>query len=236
MTFVVSEAVAVLVAPPPVTVATLVTLGTAATPTPTIKVMGLPFAPTAAIGVTDVQVTFCPTAAHVQPTPVPDTNVKPAGSGSVTVTVPAVAAVPLLAGVMVYVPLRPTMKSPTCDFASARFASPRIVVGSLAVAVLGARPPLALALLMTVPMADAATATLSVIGLPVAPAAIGVLDVHVAACPAPVHVQPVPVADTYVKPAGIVSVTVMAPSVATGPVFETVSVYAAGWPTIKSPV
>ena len=53
--------------------------------------------PLVAIGVdVSVQVTACPTALHDQPVPVPLTNVRPAGSVSLTVMVPVVAALPPL--------------------------------------------------------------------------------------------------------------------------------------------
>src|SRR5260370_1211783 len=54
-------------------------------------------APLAAIGVAEsVQVTACPLAMHDQPVPIPLANVSPAGSVSVTVIVPVIAALPPL--------------------------------------------------------------------------------------------------------------------------------------------
>ena len=86
--------------PPPLTLAEFVTLGAAAAPTPAVSVIAL-VPPLAAMDVALVQVTSWPTAEQLHPTPVPETNVSPAGRLSVTVTVPAVAARPLLVTVSV---------------------------------------------------------------------------------------------------------------------------------------
>jgi hypothetical protein len=53
------------------------------------------------------------------------------------------------------------------------------VVGSLAVGVFEAPPPVALAVFVTLGTAAARTFTLRVIGLPLEPAGMGVVDVHV---------------------------------------------------------
>ena len=81
--------------PPPLARATLVTLGTAAAATATVRVIGLPDAP-AAMTVVLVQVTTWPAAEQVQPVPVPDTKVRPAGNVSTMVMVPEVGAVPVV--------------------------------------------------------------------------------------------------------------------------------------------
>jgi hypothetical protein len=91
------------------------------------------------------------------------------------------------------------------------------------------------ALLVTLGNAARPTATVNVIGFPLAPAAIEVVLVHVTAWPAALHVQPVPVAETYVKPVGSVSVTVTVPLEASAPVLLGVIVYTPFWPTTKLP-
>lgn len=65
------------------------------------------------------------------------------------------------------------------------------------------------------------TFTATVMALPFVPAAIAVLEVHViAAVPAPVHVQPVPMGLPFaVRPFGSVSLTVIVPEVAAFPAF-----------------
>src|SRR5258708_1857772 len=77
------------------TAAVLLTVAAASLATFTFSVMvEVPFT---AIGVpASVQVTFCPTAPHDHPVPVPLANVSPVGSVSVTVIVPVVAANPPL--------------------------------------------------------------------------------------------------------------------------------------------
>ncbi len=75
-------------------------------------------------------------------------NVKPAGSVSVTVIVPVVAAVPVLLTTIAYAPVAPTVKLPVCDFATAS-TGVSTVVGSLAVGEFVAPPPLAVAVLIT---------------------------------------------------------------------------------------
>ena len=88
----VTSAVALFVtsqSPPPATTAVFVTEGTALALGVTVSVM-LP-----GIDAVVVQVTTWPTAAHVQLTPVADTNVNPAGSVSVTVIAPLLVT-PLL--------------------------------------------------------------------------------------------------------------------------------------------
>ncbi len=83
------------------------------------------------------------------------------------------------------------------------------------------------------------TFTATVMALPLAPAAITVVDVHeIDAVPAPVHIQPVPVGlPLAVRLFGSVSVTVMVPDVATLPVFFGVIVYVAPvWPIVHGPL
>ena len=98
-------------------------------------------------------------------------------------------------------------------------------VESVAVGVLLAPPPDAPAWFTSGVPAFDATSTVSVIAEPVPPAAITVLLVQLIDCPDPLHVHPVPVAETYVIPSGSVSVTVIPPLVAPVPGLETVTVY-----------
>jgi hypothetical protein len=86
---------AVLTSPPPETVAVLVTELPADCLTVTVIVMtgNDPLLATTAVL---VQVTVCPAMEQVQPVPDAVTGVSPAGSVSVTVVVPLVAAPPML--------------------------------------------------------------------------------------------------------------------------------------------
>jgi len=79
----------------------------------------------------------------------------------------------------VYVPVAPVTNDPACDFAIASIGLPVSVVGSVAVGVLVAPPPLAVTELVTEPGAPAAL-TVNVMGLPAAPAAMGAVLVQVA--------------------------------------------------------
>src|ERR1700746_2378295 len=105
------ELLAALLSPVVDTLAVLVTLGTAAAPTLTVKVMLLlPLFP--AMGPAFVQVTTCALAARLHTVPVPLTKPSPVGSVSVTVIPPVVAVFPTLVTVKVYTPLVPTVKLP----------------------------------------------------------------------------------------------------------------------------
>jgi hypothetical protein len=228
-----SAAVAELVAPPPLTVTAFVTDPGAPTAL-TDNVMGLPFAP-AAMAVVLVQVAVCAEPLQVQPVPVAASNVKPAGSVSVTVIAPVVADVPPLLTAITYVPVAPIVKLPEWLFAIASTGL-TTVVGSVAVGKFVAPPPLAVAEFVTVAVAIAATFTISAIGVPAAPAAIAVALVHVTVCPAALHVHPVPFAALNVSPAGSVSVTVTVPDVATFPELPIAIVYVPLWPAPNDPM
>ncbi len=178
MTVVGSVAVGEFAAPPPLVVAEFVTEAGALAATLTVSVIGFPAAPTA-MTVVLVQVTDCPASLHVQPVPVAALNVKPAGSVSVTVTVPVVATFPVLLTAIVYVPVAPVTNDPVCDFAIASVGLPASVVGSVAVGVFVAPPPLTVTELVTEP-GEPTALTANVIGLPFVPAAMAVVLVHVA--------------------------------------------------------
>ena len=82
-------------------------------------------------------------ATHVQPVPASDTSVNPAGTVSVTVTVPLVGpAFAPFDTVTVYVaPCCPCVKFPMCDFAMARSGVPMGLIVAESLALLGAEPP-----------------------------------------------------------------------------------------------
>jgi len=220
-------------APPPLTVTEFVTEPGAPTAL-TVKVIGAPLPP-AAMAVVLVHVTFWPAPLHVQPVPLAALNVNPVGSVSVTVIVPVVAAVPVLLAVTVYVPVEPIVKLPVWLFAIARVGV-TTVVGSVAVGVFEAPPPLTVTELVTVAGAFAATFTVSVIEVPEPAAAMAAVLVQVTVWPTALHVHPVPVAALNVKPVGSVSVTVIVPEVATFPVLLTATVYVPVAPVTNEPV
>jgi hypothetical protein len=157
------------------------------------------------------------------------------GNVSTTVIVPEAGAVPVLLTAIVYVPVCPIVKLPVCVLITASTGR-TIVVGSLAVGALLAPPPDALALFVRGDVAFAATLTVTVMAVPLALAAIADVLVQVAVWPLPLHVQPVPLAALYVKPAGSVSVTVIVPEVGPVPVLLTAMVYVPVWPATKFPV
>jgi len=231
-----SVAVGVFDAPPPLTVTEFVTVAGAFAATLTVSVMGAPAA-AAAMTAALVQVTVCPAALHVQPVPVAALNVKPVGSVSVTVIVPDVATFPALLTTTVYVPVCPVTNEPACDFASANCGVPEIVVGSVAVGVFAAPPPLAVAELVNDPGSVAAgTVTPSVIVGNDPAAATAAVLVQVTTCPELPHVQPEPVADAYVRPAGSVSVIVVVPNVVALPGLVTAIEYEPVPPTGNDPL
>jgi hypothetical protein len=172
-----SVAVGEFVAAPPLAAAEFVTVAGAFAATLTVSVIGVPAA-AAAMTVALVHVTVCPSALQVQPVPVAALNVRPVGSVSVTVMVPDVATFPVLLTAIVYVPVAPVTKDPVCDFAIASVGLPASVVGSVAVGVFVAPPPLAVTELVTDPGAPVAL-TVNVMGLPAAPAAMAVVLVQV---------------------------------------------------------
>ncbi len=219
-----------------VIVTVLLRLGNADAPTNTVRLTAGAEAP-AAIAFGVVQVTTWPEAPHVQPVPVAETNVKPLASVSVSVTVPLVGWTPEFLAVSKYVPSCPTTKSvPTIALVPAAVGELlTITVESVFVDVEPAPPPDAVALFVTV-AAGPTTLTTSEIEGDVAVVAIGVVVVHVTIWPAALHVQPVPVAETKVKPVGNVSVSVRVPVVAEVPLFVTLSVYVPVAPITKLPV
>ena len=98
-------------------------------------------------------------------------------------------------------------------------------------------PPDTVAVLLTLGAAGAETATVNVIGLAlVAPALITPALVQVTVCPVALHAHPVPLAETYAKPVGKASVTVIVPLLAALPAaLLTVKVKLALVPTANVP-
>src|ERR1700739_2055291 len=94
------ELLAALLSPVVETLAVLVTEGTAAAPTLTVRVMVL-LALFPARGPAFVQVTTCALAEQLHPVPVPETKPSPLGSVSLTVIAPVVAVLPTLVTVRV---------------------------------------------------------------------------------------------------------------------------------------
>jgi hypothetical protein len=165
-----SVATGAFVAPPPLAVAELATLGIAAARTLTRSEIGAAL-PAGAMLLDVVHVTPAASAEHVQPLPLAELNVSPGGSASLTVVVPDVATLPVFPATMVYVPIAPTTNEPECDFTSVSAGAPAILVGSFALGVFAAPPPLASAELTT-DLGAPLTLTVNAIGFPVAPAAI----------------------------------------------------------------
>jgi hypothetical protein len=223
---VVSLALPVFGAPPPEELAVLTTLGTADAATATTSEICCPML-LAPIAVELVQVTVAPLSAHDQPEPPALTYVSPAGRVSTIVYGPEVAWNPELIGVIVYVPFIPAVKFPLCDLLMPRTGAIATVVGSVAVAEALAPPPENVAEFVTLGTAAGCGVTVTVIGLPLAPAAIARDDVQVTTCPALPQDHPPPVAPTYVSPAGNVSTTVIVPLVVAVPVLLVASVYVA---------
>jgi hypothetical protein len=95
------------------------------------------------------------------------------------VIVPEVATFPVLLTSIVYVPVAPSTNDPVCDFVIASIGLPTSVVGSVAVGVFVAPPPPAVTEFVSDPGAPTVF-TVSVIGLPLAPAAMAVVLVQVA--------------------------------------------------------
>src|SRR4051812_7212481 len=115
-----SEALSLLVllSPPPLTLAVLVTLAGALEATVTVNVMSGYFAPLAS---SSLRVHVRDDSVQAQPVPFKAVADSPAGSESVTVTLPVVEPVPLLAAVSVYVaPVCPWKNDPLWVFVSVR--------------------------------------------------------------------------------------------------------------------
>jgi hypothetical protein len=173
-----SMAVGEFEAPPPLAVAEFVTEpGSVPMGMVTPRVM-LGNEDEPAIVAVDVHVTTCAASLQLQPLPEADAYVSPAGNVSTIVVVPEVAALPLLLTAIVYEPLPPIVKLPVCDLTIASTGAPVSVVGSVAVGVLLAPPPDAVAEFVTLPGGPTAL-TVSEIELPAAAAAMTVVLVQV---------------------------------------------------------
>jgi hypothetical protein len=172
-----SVAVDEALAPPPDAAAVFVSEAAAFVATFTISAIGGALA-AAAIALALVHVTIWLAAEHVQPVPLAALKVSPAGSVSVTAIVPALGAPPVLLTTSAYDPVWPATNEPACDFASASTGLPESVVGSTAIGVLTAPPPLTVTEFVTAPAGPTAL-TVSAMVLAFAPAAILVALVHV---------------------------------------------------------
>src|SRR6185295_14300996 len=104
---------------------------------------------------------------QLQPMPVAAVGVRPAGTVSLTVTVPDVAPAPELVTVIAYVaPVWPCVKLPECVLLIVRSATTALIVVMsllLSLAVLVSPPPDTVAVLVTLLGALPATFTVSVI-------------------------------------------------------------------------
>src|SRR5262245_26338032 len=216
---------AVLVSPPPDTVATLVSEPPASGATLTTTAICGHAAPGPSAS---WRVQLAPATVQVHPVPEMAVSVMPAGKVSVTVTAPAVGATPTLLTVMAYGKFCwPCFGLPVWVLAMARSTVELEVtmVGSLAVLLvaLESPPPLTVAVLVTLPGALAATFTMSATGGYEAPGPSASARVQVVVAPS-VQVQPAPLAALGLMPAGMVSLTVMRPAVGPEPELRTVMV------------
>ena len=188
----------------------------------------------AAMGVAALmQVTSWPVALHAQPVPAPLTNVKPAGSVSVTVIVPLLAANGALLTVSVYcAPCWPCVKLvPTCALLIVKSGNEVTATLStfdtLFAVLLSAQEQATAAELLMVAAALLDTFTSSVItDVPLARIVVAGL-LQVTSCATALHVHPVPAPLAKLKPAGSVSVTVMVPLASAVDALVTVNVYCA---------
>jgi hypothetical protein len=98
-------------------------------------------------------------------------------------------------------------------------------VGSSSLLWLLSPPPETVAVLVIwVPLAPASTCTVRLMGAALLLVAIGLVEVQVTVPDASPQLQFVPPAETYVRPAGSTSVTVIVPLEAAVPLLETVMV------------
>jgi len=184
------------VSPAFVTTAAFCTAGYAAAPTPT-TIEKTRLSP-AAIAFVVVAVTMGPSAATVRPATAGElVYTSPVGSVSLTVIVPAEAAVPSLWIAKPYTAGCPTVNVPVWLFTSARSGTPLMTVGSSARPFVGSLSPgvSAAATFVTPPSAAGPTDTVSVHSR-LSPGAIGPGFVAVTTPPALPKAQPAPLPDT----------------------------------------
>src|SRR5262245_14466983 len=179
-----------------------------------------------------------PTMPHDQPGPATAVGVRPAGSVSVTITIPVDSRLATLETRSANVrPVSPAVKFPVCDFEIVRSRSPCATnVRSCAVLfeVLPSPPPSTIAVLTTLPaFADTSTTT-AIVGYAL-PGASGSDRVHVTTCPCMPQPQPEPDAAVGVKPLGTLSRTLTVPVVALSPLFWTSIRYVPLRPCWNSP-
>ncbi len=125
------------------TCAVLATDGIAAAPTATVRVMSGNDCPGSRNGGC-VQVTSCPAAVQLQPVPVPDTKLSPAGSVSVTVTTLSSRCWPAaFATRSVYTPFAPEEKLPAWVFVMERSTVGSLVADTICASSSTRSPPAA---------------------------------------------------------------------------------------------
>src|SRR2546428_102153 len=191
-----------------VATAVFVTAGSAAGPTDTLSVNESESSGGDGSEPANVAVTICPFAPKLKPAPLPDAYVSPAGSVSTTVIAP-VAAVPTFRTRNKYVAGWPTVMFPMCRFSSATSGSPLTSARSASALFEKSMSPVVSTYAWFVTDGSAAgpieTRTSHDT---LAPGTSGPCRVAVTSCPFAVNVQPAPLPDTYVSPAGSVSTTV----------------------------
>jgi len=220
---------------PPLGITVLVKVPTEAGPGKTVSAMLGATSPIASTVVV-VHVTTWPAALQVQFVPTPETKLSPVCNVSVSVIVPLVAAEPVFDTPIVQTPLVPSVKFPLCVFDATSRGPLSTCVVVLAVAAVPDPVPgnAMLTVLLRLGNAEAPTKTTRLTGGAEPPAGIAVGVVQVTVWPAAPHVQPVPLAETYVKPLARSSVMVTVPFVGWTPEFLAVSTYVPSCPTTKS--
>ena len=190
-------------------------------------------APAASAGRVQVTDTF-PTLVQVQPAPVADTNVTPTGSVSVTDRF-AASDGPLFTTTSEYDTLLPatTVAGPVLVIARSADAVTLVTAVEVLFAGFGSAVVEATEAVFVSDAAWVGAVTVTVIVGAVAPAASAGRVQVTETLPTLVHVQPVPVADTKVTPAGSVSITDRL-AASEGPLFTTTSEYATDPPATTS--
>ena len=181
---------------------------------------------------------------HTQPTPAALTNEEPAGSVSTTRMGARETDGPRFVTSRVYVASWPATTAPECVFARARSAA--VVTVAVSVSVLFGssgsyvRAVTSAVFDRTVPDAvSAGTDTVTVMTGNDAPEASdpgAVVRTQVRSAPMVEQLQPVPVAETNVVGASIVSVTVNGPTAVSGPALDTVRLQRKAAPATGAPV
>jgi hypothetical protein len=190
--------------------------------------------PVASAGLVQVTETF-PTFVHVQPVPVADTNVMPAGNVSVTVNA-AASDGPLFTTTSEYDTFAPATTVAGPVFVIARSADPvtPVVVDDVLLPAFGSAVVEDTdAVFVNEPACAGAVTTTVIVGA-VTPVANTARVHDTDTFPVFEHTQPVPDADTNVTPAGNASVT-RTPAASDGPRFTTTNEYVTVPPAVTVP-